>query len=128
MIIGHFAELICNFVGFIYPAYCSIHALESPHKEDDAKWLTYWVVYALFATVEFFSDFIFSWFPLYWLAKIIFLVWCFLPLSSNGSVVIYQRFIRPFFLKNRGTIDGTIGSAGDALLTGASKLVQDKSD
>lgn len=128
MIIGHFAELICNFVGFIYPAYCSIHALESPHKQDDAKWLTYWVVYALFATVEFFSNIIFRWFPLYWLVKISFLIWCFLPISSNGSMVIYHKFIRPFFLKNHGAIDGTIGSAGDALLSGASKLVQDKSD
>ena len=113
MILGHFAQLICNAVGFVYPAYCSIHALESRSKDDDTKWLTYWVVYSAFSTVEFFSDFMFSWFPLYWLAKIIFLVWSFSPLT-NGSLVIYSRFIRPVFLRNYANIDKSLDKAGDA--------------
>jgi len=124
MILGHFAELVCNFVGFLYPAYASIHALESQNREDDNKWLTYWVVYAFFATGEFFSDIIFSWFPFYWLVKIVFLIWCFLPIQANGSMVIYHRFIRPFFLKNKGNIDGTVNSATSSLLSGAARLVK----
>ena len=50
--------------------YISIKALESVNKDDDTKWLTYWVVFALFSVVEFFSDIIFSWFPFYWLVKV----------------------------------------------------------
>jgi len=111
MIVGYFAELVCNMVGFLYPAYASIHALESPHKDDDSKWLTYWVVFALFGVIEFFSDIIFSWFPLYWLVKVIFLMWCFLPIANNGSNYIYSRFIRPVFLKNRKNINEALSSA-----------------
>ena len=105
MVFGYFAQLVCNFVGFVYPAYVSIKALESSSKEDDTRWLTYWVVFAFFSVLEFFSDFIFSWFPFYWLAKVIFLVWCFLPIKDNGTDYVYGRLIRPFFLKNSSKIE-----------------------
>lgn len=54
----------------LFLAITSINALESRDKNDDTKWLTYWVVFAFFSTIEFFSDIIFSWFPFYWLAKV----------------------------------------------------------
>lgn len=56
-------------------------ALETRAKDDDTKWLTYWVVFALFTIVEFFADFIVSWFPVYWLLKVI-----------NLSFYIYINF------------------------------------
>lgn len=78
---GYAAQLVCNAVGFIYPAYVSIHAIESHTKEDDTKWLTYWVVFAVFSVFEFFADIIVGWFPLYWLAKV--LTVCFLYSMSS---------------------------------------------
>ena len=45
-------------------------ALESNDKDDDSKWLTYWVVYGFFSVAEFFADLILSWFPFYFIAKV----------------------------------------------------------
>ena len=56
-----FLQLLANTVGFLYPAYCSIKALESSVKNDDTQWLTYWVVFAFFSVVEYFADFIAGW-------------------------------------------------------------------
>lgn len=47
-----------------------VKAIESPSKEDDTVWLTYWVVYALFGLVEFFSDLLLFWFPFYYAGKV----------------------------------------------------------
>lgn len=93
-----------------------IHALESEGTGDDTKWLTYWVVYAFFGLFEFFSDMILGWFPFYWLAKVAFLVWCFNPIT-NGSLVVYERFIRPVFLRNQKRIDKAMSSASGAVLS-----------
>lgn len=143
-----------------------LQALESTRKDDDTRWLTYWVVFALFSVFEFFSDLLLSWFPFYWLAKVymsidnnnllqllsigsysypyvlgktchimyalygqcqlcesshpkrfhcldalfvffqcMFLVWCFLPVSWNGSDIIYSRVVRPFFMEHQDSID-----------------------
>jgi hypothetical protein len=54
-------------------------AIESPNKDDDTQWLTYWVVYGVFSIAEFFSDLFLSWFPFYYMLKVHwFLNYCFL--------------------------------------------------
>lgn len=35
-------------------------------------------------------------------------MWCFIPISNNGSVVVYSRFIRPYFLQHQGDIDQAV--------------------
>ena len=108
---GYAGQLLCNAIGFLYPSYASIKAigktinsliviffipekctfpyfLESSNKEDDTKWLIYWVVFASFSMLESFSDLIIGWMPFYWLCKCLFLVWCMSPL--NGSGIVYR--------------------------------------
>lgn len=106
LIVGSAAQFVCNALGFAYPAYKSLIALETSNKEDDSKWLTYWVVFAAFSVTEFFSDTLLYWFPLYWLAKVAFLLWCSADIPNSGSAVIYSRVIRPLFLQHKNKLSG----------------------
>merc|ERR1712235_153023 len=76
LVLTALAPLVVNVLAFAYPAFKSIKALESSNKEDDTKWLTYWVVYGFFSVMEFFSDIILSWLPFYYLAKMALFTWC----------------------------------------------------
>uniref|UniRef100_H2ZVX1 Receptor expression-enhancing protein n=1 Tax=Latimeria chalumnae TaxID=7897 RepID=H2ZVX1_LATCH len=100
------------FLMCFHPSF-RIKAIESATKEDDTKWLIYWVVYGIFSVAEFFSDIFLSWFPFYYMLKCGFLVWCMAPTASNGSMMIYSRIIRPFFLKHEAQMDRVVKDLKD---------------
>lgn len=70
LLIGYGTLLLSNLIGFLYPAYASIKAVESSGKEDDTKWLTYWVVFSFITLIEFPAEIILQWIPFYSLIKV----------------------------------------------------------
>eukprot|EP00121_Abeoforma_whisleri_P004048 Awhi_evm1s3654 len=87
-------SFLINIIGFSYPAYASIKAIESKGQDDDTQWLTYWVVFAFLSVIECFSDQILYVFSFYFGFKLCLLIWCFLP-QTRGASVIYQKAIKP---------------------------------
>ncbi|KAJ1919234.1 ER membrane protein DP1/Yop1 [Mycoemilia scoparia] len=90
------AQLLVNVVGYIFPLFKTIEALESPELDDDKQWLTYWCLFGFFNTIEYFTNFLLYWVPFYYVFKLGFLVWLMAP-QFNGARILYLRFISPAY-------------------------------
>jgi receptor expression-enhancing protein 5/6 len=98
------ADPFVSVAAVAYPAYASFKALRSPQRDDDAEWLTYWIVYAALSCAEALSGRTLQWLPGYSLAKLALLLWCFLP-ATRGARVIYARALEPLLLRYEADID-----------------------
>lgn len=81
-------------------------------ERDDTQWLTYWTVFATISLVDFGSDKTLGYFPIYWLAKCVFLTWMFLPIV-RGAERLYTYVFGPAFMRLRPVIDGTAAEVSD---------------
>ena len=119
--VGYAANLLCYFLGFVFPTYASVRAIESGDVADDTKWLTYWVV---FSTVNLLEIFL-LWIPLYYLLKFFLLVWCMFPGPWSGATVIYNFFICPFVMRHRDKFDTAISEVAKHVRKAAEKAAED---
>ncbi|KAI9246699.1 TB2/DP1, HVA22 family-domain-containing protein [Phascolomyces articulosus] len=97
-------QLLTNFISWVYPAYASFKAIETPTPADDKQWLTYWTVIGFVQIIEYFSDMLLFWVPFYFLIKTVFVLWLTLP-QFRGAEIVYGRFIRPFLMEAQNDID-----------------------
>jgi len=112
VLLGLLDNLLTNLIGFAYPAYASFKAIESTDLNGNTQWLTYWVVFASFTMVEYFSCTLLYYFPLYYPTKMLFLLWCFLP-QTQGAAWVYRTIVRPFLMTHESKIDASLQKAID---------------
>ncbi|KAF0044381.1 hypothetical protein F2P81_003539 [Scophthalmus maximus] len=84
---------------------------DKPPK-DLVKWMMYWIIFALFMTVEVFTDMFLCWLPFYYELKIAFVVWLLSP-YTKGSSVLYRKLVHPTLSSKEKDIDDYICQAKD---------------
>ena len=101
--LGIFGTLITNMVGTLYPGFSTIKAMEK-NQAKKKEWLTYWVVFGFFIIVDMFSGIIMKIIPFYFVLKILFLIWMFLP-GSSGCFIVYNYVILKLFKSIEDKVD-----------------------
>lgn len=104
------SRVVVLVFGTIYPAYASYKAVKSANVRQYVHWMMYWVVFALFITIETFTDIFISWLPMYYEIKVAFVLWLLSP-YSRGSGFIYRKFIHPTLSNHEKEIDEFLTSA-----------------
>ena len=88
--LGILGSLITSLVGTLYPGFSTIKAIQK--NKNKKEWLTYWVVFGSFLIFDMFSNIIVKFIPFYFVMKILFLIWMFIP-GSNGCRLVYEFLI-----------------------------------
>lgn len=105
MVSGLVSRLVILLLGTLYPAYSSYKAIRNKDVDEYVKWMMYWVVFALFTTAETITDVFFGfWFPFYYEIKIIVVLWLLSP-ATEGSSILYRKFVHPILVKREKEID-----------------------
>nr|XP_033807857.1 receptor expression-enhancing protein 1 isoform X3 [Geotrypetes seraphini] len=106
------SRLVVLIFGTLYPAYYSYKAVKSKDIKEYVKWMMYWIIFALFTTVETFTDIFLSWFPFYYELKIAFVAWLLSP-YTRGSSLLYRKFVHPTLSSKEKDIDDCLIQAKD---------------
>ncbi|CAI9556236.1 unnamed protein product [Staurois parvus] len=96
--------------GLLYPAYSSYKAVKTKNVREYVRWMMYWIVFALFMTVETFTDVFVSWFPFYYEIKMAFVIWLLSP-YTRGASLLYRKCIHPVLSIREKEIDSYIVQA-----------------
>lgn len=100
-------SLVVVTFGTLYPAYSSYKAVKSKNTREYVKWMMYWIVFAFFNAVCYVTDIFLSWFPGYYLFKMLFILWLVSP-ATRGSTYLYKKVVHPTLRKNEDYIDRTL--------------------
>ncbi|KAL4100979.1 hypothetical protein QTP88_021000 [Uroleucon formosanum] len=114
---GRMVMLLSNLLGFAYPMYATIDLMvqediqsKTPSPPVSAeqsgrhatvtpasRWLTYWITFAAVLIVQQLCGDVLQIIPFYFLAKIVFFVWCALPMEANGAAFVHRLVVRDYF-------------------------------
>ena len=76
-------------------------AIESSNKDDDKHWLTYWMIYGSYHTIDTFIGFIFNFIPYFGLVRIGLFIWL---IQFNGSQWVYENVLVKVLQENKELI------------------------
>lgn len=107
MVSALLSRCLILILGTLYPAYRSYKAIKNKDLREHVKWMMYWIVFALFTTLETFLDIFISWFPFYYEIKIIFILWVLSP-ATRGSSILYKKLVHPMLTAREQEIDDLI--------------------
>jgi receptor expression-enhancing protein 5/6 len=99
-------SLMTSLVCYLVPAYLSFLALESSDKQDDIRYLNYWIIFSLAEVFTPFLRFFLNNF-LYMLLRMAVTALLLHPLSDL-SLKCYNGLVRPFLRQHEAQIDGEI--------------------
>lgn len=105
------SRLIILLAGVLYPAYCSFKAVRTRNMKAYVRWMIYWIVYALFSSVEAVTDMFVAWIPFYYEMKILTVLWLVSP-ATRGCILFFKRFLQPALDTREREIDSYIDSVG----------------
>ncbi|KAI0686658.1 TB2/DP1, HVA22 family-domain-containing protein [Cytidiella melzeri] len=112
MLMSLLSQLVCAWFAFLLPCYSTWKALSHRPTSDPEleRWGMYWVCVGGLVAFENVAQWLVSWFPFYWEARTILLLFLALP-QIQGSTFVYQTYMQPFFRKNEADIDAAISAA-----------------
>lgn len=94
-------------LSFLFPGYRSFCAVVSENSEDDATWLSYWIVYAFIQFFEQVCSVIVATFPFYYELKCVLIL---LLQAKNAQLAhkLYLTFVGPVLASYEPQIDSFI--------------------
>ena len=111
--------IMTSLVCYLIPAYLSFLALESKDKEDDIRYLTYWIIFSAAEVSTPFLKLFFNRFT-YMTFRIILTLALLHPQSPLCSL-IYNKAVRPFLSTHEQAIDDKLD---DLAKEGKKKIVE----
>jgi receptor expression-enhancing protein 5/6 len=99
-------SLLTSLVCYLVPAYLSFLALETTDKDDDIRYLNYWIIFSL---AELFTPFLRLFFNnfFYMIFRMLVTAALLHPIT-DFSLKCYNGFVRPFLLRHEQSIDSKI--------------------
>ncbi|XP_062863251.1 receptor expression-enhancing protein 3a isoform X2 [Trichomycterus rosablanca] len=106
------SRVVILVFGTLYPAYYSYKAVRTKNTKEYVRWMMYWIVFALYTAVETITDLSLPWFPLYYVLKMVVVIWLVSP-YTRGASVVFKRFLHPLLASKEREIDDYIVQAKD---------------